>query len=86
MKNYRDIQEQGRSELEQLRALPVLERLISAGVQGGEIRRFIAAHREFDHLPSDDPYLHLAVVDCRDAGLPVSQVLPNREKRANQWK
>jgi len=94
--NYRDIQEEGRIEVE-----GELELLATArtAVQGpltleaarrssrlfGEVEAFIAGRREFDDIPAGDPHLRNAVLYCRQRDLPVSAILTVRKQMIEQW-
>ena len=75
---YRQLQEQGRIELE--RSKDQRSRSIFDSVED-----FIASRREFDDLPAGDPHLRNAVLYCRREGLPIGAVLTVRKQMVNRW-
>jgi hypothetical protein len=75
---YRELQEQGRMELEQSK--DQRSRSIFDSVED-----FIASRREFDDLPAGDPHLRNAVLYCRREGLPVGAILTVRKQMVNRW-
>ena len=75
---YRELQEQGRVELEQSkdqRSRSIFE----------SVEDFISSRREFDDLPAGDPHLRNAVLYCRREGLPIGAVLTVRKQMVNRW-
>ena len=92
--NYRDIQEEGRIEVEA--ELLATKRTAMQGPLALEAERrssrlfddleaFIAARREFDDMPLSDPHLRNAVLYCREKNLPISAVLTVRKQMIEQW-
>ena len=75
---YRELQEQGRVELE--RSKDQQSRWIFDNVE-----HFISSRREFDDLPAGDPHLRNAVLYCRREGLPIGAVLTVRKQMVNRW-
>ena len=75
---YRELQEQGRMELEQSK--DQRSRSIFDSVED-----FISSRREFDDLPAGDPHLRNAVLYCRREGLPIGAVLTVRKQMVNRW-
>ena len=75
---YRQLQEQGRVELE--RSKDQRSRSIFDSVED-----FIASRREFDDLPASDPHLRNAVLYCRRKRLPIGAVLTVRKQMMARW-
>ena len=75
---YRELQEQGRVELE--RSKDQRSRSIFDSVED-----FISSRREFDDLPAGDPHLRNAVLYCRSRKMPVGAILTVRKQMVNRW-